>query len=438
MLRFQIALAIILVGCVAFISCDRGQQMLDPADMIDPSDDMSMKMPMDMMDYMSWMHVMLPAPPTEVTNPGESGSAHGMGTRTVYFNEAAAMANKDGTMYPAGSMIIKTIMDDANTFVAKKAVMTKSDDPMYAGHNGWMYAKYARASEDAEYMQVKGSNLEDAAMGCHGCHAKAGTEGASGHDSVFVLLPKDQMMGDTADEMPKSQMFEVTLMNLTMGEHGMSGQTLSPAIFVTHPAGFKIAEEGKPAPEELVAQAEGGKTDGLEALAATAGAHVTIGMNPDGTRRYTMPGQSTTVTVTADMMNASLSVSSMLVSTNDAFIAAFDVPLFDEAGMPVTKTIELMAYDAGSEDNTEKALDIPGPLGLDADTDPMGSNARVPTEGGVIMIHPGIQGGADVSEAFAWEGPVAKLMIMPVTDMNKETADSTYNASDDNADDDDQ
>ncbi len=236
----------------------------------------------------------------------------------------------------------------------------------------------------------------------------------------------------TDDEMPKSQMFEVTLMNLTMGEHGMSGQTLSPALFVTHPAGIKLAEEGQPASEALVAQAEGGKTDGLEALAADAGAHVAVAMNTDGTRRYTMPGQSSMVTVTADMMmNSSLSVSTMLVSTNDAFIGVFDVPLFDEAGMPVMKTIELMAYDAGSEDNTEMHTDIPGPLGLDAAVDPAGSNARVPTEGGVIMMHPGIQGGADVSEAFAWEGPVAKLMIMPVTDMYNDTADSTDNVAGD-------
>ena len=31
MLKFQIALAIILVGCVAFVACERG--MVDPADM---------------------------------------------------------------------------------------------------------------------------------------------------------------------------------------------------------------------------------------------------------------------------------------------------------------------------------------------------------------------------------------------------------------------
>lgn len=196
MLKFQIALIAILIISVTFISCDRAQKMLEPAaDDIVAADDMPtdmMKM-MDLTMYMSWAHVPLPAPPTEVTNPGESGIAHGMGTRTVYFNDLGATANMEGTMYPAGTAIVKTIMDDANTFVAKKAVMMKTDDPMYANHNGWVYSKYARSSEDAEYMQVRGSNLADAGNGCHGCHAKAGTEGAAGHDSVFVSLSMDNM-----------------------------------------------------------------------------------------------------------------------------------------------------------------------------------------------------------------------------------------------------
>ena len=170
---------------------------------------------------------------------------------------------------------------------------------------------------------------------------------------------------EVVPEMPVSQMFEITLTNLTTGEHGESGQTLSPAIFAAHPAGVKLAEVGQPASEAIVALAEGGDTSGLETLAAAAGADVKIAMNADMSRRYTMPGQSTTVTVTADMVNSSLSVGSMLVSTNDAFIALIDEPLFDEDGMPITTTIELMAYDAGSEDNTEMASDIPGPLGLD-------------------------------------------------------------------------
>ena len=219
---------------------------------------------------------------------------------------------------------------------------------------------------------------------------------------------------EVAPEMPASQMFEITLTNLTEGVHGESGQTLSPAIFAAHPAGVKLAEVGQPASELIVALAEGGDVSGLAAFATAAGANVMIAMNADMTRRYTMPGQSTTVTITADMTNSSLSVGSMLVSTNDAFIAAIDVPLFDEDGMPVSASLDLMAYDAGSEDNTEMASDIPGPLGLDEATDPPGSNERVPTEGGVIAAHEGIQGVGDVTEAFAWEEPTAMLTITPV------------------------
>ena len=219
---------------------------------------------------------------------------------------------------------------------------------------------------------------------------------------------------EVVPEMPVSQMFEITLTNLTEGVHGESGQTLSPAIFAVHPAGVKLAEVGQPATPAIIALAEGGDTSGLEALAAAAGANVAIAMNEDMSRRYTMPGQSTTVTVTADMVNSSLSVGSMLVSTNDALIALIDAPLFDEEGMPITATLELMAYDAGSEDNTELASDIPGPLGLDPAVDPAGSNERVPTVDGVIAAHEGIQGVGDVSEAFAWAEPVAMLTITPV------------------------
>ena len=207
---------------------------------------------------------------------------------------------------------------------------------------------------------------------------------------------------------PVSQMFEITLTNLTTGEPGAGGQILSHPIFVAHAAGINLAPVGEAASPALVALAENGDVSGLVALATAAGAN---SMVADG---VVPPGGSVTVTVTADMVNSSLSVGSMLVSTNDAFIAATDVALFDENGAPVSASIDLMAYDAGSEDNTEMASDIPGPLGLDAAVDPEESNERVPTEGGVIAPHEGIQGVGDVGEAFAWDEPTAMLTIMPV------------------------
>ena len=213
---------------------------------------------------------------------------------------------------------------------------------------------------------------------------------------------------EPAVEMPVSRMFEVTLTNLTSGEPGVGGQVLSAPIFAAHRGGVKLAEVGQPASPAIVALAENGDTSVLAAFATAAGANVVLA---DGN---VIPGGSVTVTVTADMANSSLSVGSMLVSTNDAFIGAIDVPLFDEDGAPVSASIDLNAYDAGSEENTEKASDIPGPLGLDEAADPPMSNERVPTEGGVIAAHEGIQGGADVGETFAWEEPTAMLTITPV------------------------
>ena len=209
--------------------------------------------------------------------------------------------------------------------------------------------------------------------------------------------------------MPTSQMFEVTLTNLTTGDAGTGGQVLSPPIFVAHAAGINLAPVGEAASPAIVALAEGGDTSGLAALAEAAGASSVVA---DG---VVPPGGSATATVTADTANSSLSVGAMLVSTNDGFIALTDFALFDEEGAPVTMSVDLSAYDAGSEENTEMASDIPGPLGLDAAADPEGSNARVPTEGGVIAAHPGIQGVGDVSDAFAWTEPTAMLTITPVS-----------------------
>ena len=246
MLKFQIVLIAILIVCVAFVSCERGQQMLEPvADDMMATDDM-MDMTMDMMDpttYMSWASVSLPAPEQTLEaaiaamNPGGTGAAHGEGTRTAYINDIGVMANMEGTAYPAGTTIVKTIMDDANTFVQKKALMMKTDDPMYADHNGWMYVKYARASEADEYMMVGGGSLENS-MGCHGCHAKAD------NDSVFVSLATDDME-DTDDMMAADDMMDMMDPTMYMSWASVSlpapEQTLEAAIAAMNPGGTGAA-----------------------------------------------------------------------------------------------------------------------------------------------------------------------------------------------------
>lgn len=195
MLKLQIALIAILIGCVAFISCER---MTMPLKQVTEDTKTADDMPMDMMKmmdskmYMSWAHVMLPAPTMTVMeaaaamNPGGTGAAHGMGSRTVYFNEAGSMANMAGTAYPAGTMIIKKVMDSTETFVMQVVTMMKTDDPMYAAHNGWIYGATQRASETEELMMPQSIPVASA-QGCHDCHAKAM------NDSVFVSLPMDKV-----------------------------------------------------------------------------------------------------------------------------------------------------------------------------------------------------------------------------------------------------
>jgi len=184
MLKVQMGLIALLIACVAFISCDELVELLaPPMPEEDTTDDSMMAgLPTYTAMYTSWtMNVTYPS-------PVGTGGVHGEGARTVYINDVGAMALEDENMtaYPAGTIIVKEIMDDANTFIQKVATMKKTDD---SRHNGWTYKKYARPDESSDYVQVKGDGLEDAAVGCHGCHA------AAPMDSVFVF-PVDEMAGE--------------------------------------------------------------------------------------------------------------------------------------------------------------------------------------------------------------------------------------------------
>ena len=183
MLKFQMGLIALLIGCVALISCDQLVGMLTPTPPEeDVPDDSMMPMMVELPDYAAWLSVTYP-------NPVGTGGVHGEGARTVYINEVGAMAAQDDsvTTFPAGTTIVKEIMDDANTFVQKIATMMKTDD---SRHNGWTYKKYARPDENSGYAQVRGDGLPDAAEGCHACHA------AAPKDGVFV----DFSMDDTATD----------------------------------------------------------------------------------------------------------------------------------------------------------------------------------------------------------------------------------------------
>lgn len=175
MLKYQITLILILIGCIAFVACERTQDALMPV-MPDPDPEPEM-----MVDYTSWEHsTMLDGAVMEF-----GGEAHDAGARIVYFNEAAAMANMEGTDYPVGSMIVKESMNSDNTFISQISTMTKIDSE---DNDGWEYGVTGPASETAVDKTML--NTLTAEMGdqlCHFCHAKA-----PAGKSVFVSLKMEE------------------------------------------------------------------------------------------------------------------------------------------------------------------------------------------------------------------------------------------------------
>ena len=188
---------------------------------------------------------------------------------------------------------------------------------------------------------------------------------------------------------------EVTITNLT--RH----QVFSPVLVVSHARRLSLFQAGEPASMELAAIAEGGDTAPMEAMLAE-----TSGVLDFSTSGPIPPGMSASVSILA-LPNTAISALSMLVNTNDAFLALNGEP----ATFGIPNTVSVPAYDAGSEANTELCADIPGPA-CPADS----GNAHVDGEG-FIHIHNGIHGVGDPEldpAEYDWHNPVASITIKRV------------------------
>src|SRR5215212_398370 len=142
---------------------------------------------------------------------------------------------------------------------------------------------------------------------------------------------------------PAMQWYEVTITNLT------AKQVLSPPFLATHPASVHVWQVGQPASDALRVLAEDGKHDRLDMMLQGTATDLAPATAP------LMPGKSVTLYIQARLDDV-LSAAAMLVQTNDGFTGLDNQPL---TGAPVDK--ETVAYDAGTEDNTEKESDVPGP-----------------------------------------------------------------------------
>jgi len=189
-------------------------------------------------------------------------------------------------------------------------------------------------------------------------------------------------------------MYAVTVTNLTRGE------PFTPIMVATHTKGVQAFKLGDPASMELAAIAEGGDFGPLSTMLTDSGAAYDIATNGG----LLAPGASITIMVKmADDFNY-VTVTSMLIPTNDAFIAANGVK--GPKGKHGSMVVMSPAYDAGSEPNDELCANIPGPAcgGFGPSPDASGE--------GYVHIHAGIQGIGDLTSAdYDWRNPTAKIVI---------------------------
>ncbi len=192
--------------------------------------------------------------------------------------------------------------------------------------------------------------------------------------------------------------YQVSITNLTRG------QIFSPVFAMTHNRQQSLFTSGEAASPELAALAQDANTDALTDLLSNS-AHVHQISQGTG---VIQPGQTASLIINSHHRARFISLASMLVSTNDAFIALnkFKLP---------RRSVSIMipAYDAGAEANDESCAYIPGP--------PCGNaNSASAEEGeGFVHIHSGIHGGGDLNVAqHDWRNPVAKISIRRIKKHN--------------------
>jgi len=203
-----------------------------------------------------------------------------------------------------------------------------------------------------------------------------------------------------------------TITNLT------HGSWFTPLLVAAHDPGTELFHVGDAASAELRAMAEGGDISGLEAAVDGAGGNRVS--NPAG--GLLAPGESTTTELLTDAANTQLSITAMLLPTNDGFVGIDSLTL---PTAPGTYTWYLSGYDAGTEANDELITGggAPGAPGIPADPGGAeGSNdtgAAGADANATIHVHRGVLGDSDPnggpsdldSSVHRWLNPVARLVV---------------------------
>lgn len=226
-----------------------------------------------------------------------------------------------------------------------------------------------------------------------------------------------------AQGQPDTTGYEVTVTNTT------TGQPNTPPVYALHNGdATPLFTIGEPASEGIREIAENGNLMPLVGALDGASGVLSSGILTDGDEPRPIPAPGTpgeamfpsSLTTVLDPVEGAtqFSVAWMLICTNDGFtgVNAVDLPAAGE-----TVDLELVAYETGSEINTEDFADIVPPCqpltGLTSADEGTDMSNPALGEGGVITTHPGIEGGNDLDpDVHTVAGTVNTVTITALTD----------------------
>ncbi|MBU2878809.1 MULTISPECIES: spondin domain-containing protein [Alteromonadaceae] len=198
----------------------------------------------------------------------------------------------------------------------------------------------------------------------------------------------------------------VEIQNLTQGIY------FTPLLVAAHTPEASLFELGETASAEIEAMAEMGSLDGLMSI----GTSVNANMVADPAGGLLAPSLSISTALTTDDSNTVLSITGMILPSNDGFVGLDNWPIPSEAG---TYTFYLNAYDAGTEANDELRTSMPVPPPLDPLLGSNGSGVTSEESNSTVHVHRGNIGDAEtdggtsdiVNSIHRWLNPVAKVTV---------------------------
>lgn len=214
----------------------------------------------------------------------------------------------------------------------------------------------------------------------------------------------NSFVADPSPTPPAMASFDVTVTNLT------GAQPLSPVAVIAHQGGYAVFTIGAAATTGLEELAEGGdntallaEADGDGMVVASASGAAAIG--PAGTETVNVE------VLESDLPGLQISVSTMLVNTNDAISGINGTPVGDMAVGDVM-SLRSIAYDAGTEANTELASEIPGPAGGGEGFNAARSDRvdQVAMHAGVVSLDDGYAT-SSLTEQHRFDNPVTQIRI---------------------------